>query len=70
MKRKHSKALFYKHKSLSSKDFSNINTPSKIFVPVPLCPHYRFIWSKYKDLQRRDEIHQVFRLGETVSVKV
>ena len=37
--RKHSESLLYKKKSLSSRDFSNINIPSKIFVSVSLCPY-------------------------------
>ena len=66
--RKHSESLLYKNKSISSRDFSNINIPSKIFVSLSLCPYYRFIWGKCKDLQRRGKIHQVFCLGGTVSV--
>ena len=66
--RKHSKSLLYKRKSISSRDFSNINISSKIFVSVSLCPYYRFIWDKCKDLQRRGKIHQVFCLDGTVSV--
>ena len=68
--RKHSESLLYKKKFISSKDFSNINIPSKIFLSVSLCPYYRFIWGKCKDLQRRGKIHQVFCLGGTVSVKL
>ena len=56
--RKHSEILLYKKKSISSRDFSNINIPSKIFVFVSLCPYYRFIWGKCKDFQRRGKIHQ------------
>ena len=65
---KHSESLLYKKKSISSRDFSNINIPSKIFVSLSLCPYYRFISDKCKDLQRRGKIHQVFCLGGTVSV--
>ena len=70
VKRKHSESLLYKKKSMSSSDFLNVNIPSKIFVSVSLCPYYRFIWGKCKDLQRRFKIHQVFCLGGTVSVKL
>ena len=66
LNRKHSKSLLNKRKSISSRDFSNINISSKIFVSVSLCPYYRFIWGKCKDLQRRGKIHQVFCLGGTV----
>ena len=67
---KHSEILLYKKKSLSSRDFLNINIPSKVFMSVSLCPYYRFIWGKCKDLQRRGKIHQVFCLGATVPVKL
>ena len=63
-------SLPFKKKSVSSGDFSNINISSKIFVSVSLCPYYRFIWGKCKDLQRCGKIHQVFYLGGTVSVKL
>ena len=39
--RKHSETLMYKKRSLSPRDFSNINISSKIFVSVSLCPYYR-----------------------------
>ena len=68
--RKHSESLLYKKKSISSRDFSNINIPSKIFVSVSLCPYYQFIWDKCKDLQRRGKMYQVFCLGGTVSYKL
>ena len=55
--RKHSESLLFKKKSISSRDFSNINISSKIFVSVSLCPYYRLIWGKCKDLQRRGKIH-------------
>ena len=70
LNRKHSESLLFKKKSISSRDFSNINISSKIFVSVSLCPYYRFIWGKCKDLQRGGKIHQVFCLGGTVSVKL
>ena len=41
-----------------------------VFVSVSLCPYYRYIWGKCKDLQRTGEIYQVFCLGDTVAVKV
>ena len=60
----------YKKISISSRDFSNINIPSKKFMSVSLCSYYRFIWGKCKDVQSRGKIHQVFCLGRTVSVKL
>ena len=35
-----------------------------------LCPYYRFLWGKCKDLQRKDLINQVFSLGAVVTIKV
>ena len=67
---KYSKGLLYKKKSMSSRDFSNVNISSKILVSVSLCPYYRFIWDKSKYLQRRCKIHQVFCLGRTLLVKI
>ena len=63
--RKHLQTSLYKKKSLSSRDFSNIHIPYKIFVSLSLCPYYQLIWVTVKD-----KIHQVFCLGGTVSVKL
>ena len=57
-------------KSISSKDFSQLNIHGKVFVSVSVCPYYRYIRGKCKDLQRRGEICQVFCLGGTIAVKV
>ena len=57
-------------KSISSRYFLNINISSEIFVSVLLCPCYRFVWGKYKDLQRRGKIHPVLCLGGIVPVKL
>ena len=35
-----------------------------------LCPCYRFLWGKHKDLQRKDLINQAFCLGAVVTIKV
>ena len=68
--RKHPEALLRNKKTISSKDFSHLNVHGKVFVSVSLCPYYRFIWGKCKDLQRRGKIYQVFCLGGTIAVKV
>lgn len=36
--KRHSETLLYKKKSVSSRDFSNVNIPSEISVSVSLCP--------------------------------
>ena len=41
--RKHETILQNK-KSISSKDFSHLDTNGKVFVSVALCPYYRYIW--------------------------
>ena len=55
-----------KKKSIIDKD---LNVHGKVFVSVPLCPYYRHIWSKCKELQR-GKTYQVFCLGVTIAVKV
>ena len=68
--RKHPEAMLRNKKSISNKYFSHSNVHGKVFVSVSLCPYYRYIWGKCKDLQRRGKIYQVFCLGGTVAVKV
>ena len=68
--RKHPEAILRNKKSISNKDFSHLNVHGKVFVSVSLCPYYRYIWGKCKDLQRRGKIYQVFCLGGTIAVKV
>ena len=68
--RKHPEAMLRNKKSISNKDFSHLNVYGKVFVSVSLCPYYRYIWDKCKDLQRRGEIYQVFCLGGTIEIKV
>ena len=53
--RKHSEAMLQRKKDINSKN--------KVFVTHSLCPYYRFLWGKCKDLQRKVRINQVFRLG-------
>ena len=60
--RKHSEAMLHLKKS--------INSCSNVCIMNSLCPYYRFLWGKCKDLQRKDLINQVFRLGTVVTIKV
>ena len=55
--RKHSETLLYKRKSISSRDFPNINIPSKIFVFVSLCPCYRLFRVSVKTF--REEVQYI-----------
>ena len=50
--RKHSEAMLQRKK--------DINQKSKVFVSHSLCPYYRFLWGKCKELQRKGRINQVF----------
>ena len=60
--RKHSEAMLQRKKDINSKN--------KVFVTHSLCPYYRFLWGKCKDLQRKGRISQVFCLGAVVTVRV
>ena len=58
----HSEAMLHFKKS--------INLCSNIYITNSLCPYYRFLWGKCKDLQRKGLINQVFCLGAVVTIKV
>lgn len=66
----HSEAFFNKKRSIGSRDLSNNNIPSKIFVSTSLYLYYQLNWGKCKDLQRRGKNHQVFRLSGTLLVGI
>ena len=42
-----------KDKLISGKNFGHLNVTNKVLVSVSLCPYYRYIWGKCKDLQRQ-----------------
>ena len=60
--RKHSELMLPSKKSISSK--------SKVYINHSLCPYYRYIWEKCKDLQRKDKASQVVCLGAVVTIRV
>ena len=60
--RKHSEAKLQRKKDINSKN--------KVFVTHSLCPYYRFLWGKCKDLQRKGRIIQVFCPGAVVTIRV
>ena len=41
-----------------------------VFVSLSLCPYYRYIWGKCKDLQRQGKVNHVFCLGGVVCIKL
>ena len=59
---KHSEAMLQHKKDIKQK--------SKVFVSHSLCPYYRFLWGKCKELQRKGRINQVFCLGAIVTVRI
>ena len=58
--RKHLEAMLQHKKDISKK--------SKVFVSHPLCPYYWFLWRKCKELQRKDQVNQVFCLGAIITI--
>ena len=60
--RKHSEDMLRLKKIISSR--------SKFFISDSLCPYYRYLWGKCKDLQRRGFLNQVFCLGAVATIKV
>ena len=62
MNRKHPEAMLRLRKS--------INSCNNIFVMNFLCPYYRFLWGKCKDLQRKNLINQIFFIGAVATIEV
>ena len=54
--RKHSEDVLRLKKIISSR--------SKVFISNSLCPYYRYLWDKCKELQRRGIFSQVFFLAQ------
>ena len=52
LNRKHSAAILQRKK--------DINKKSKMFISHSLCPYYRFLCGKCKELQRKGQVNQVF----------
>ena len=68
--RKHAESIVSKKFILSSTDFSRLNINNKVYANPSLCPYYRYLWGRCKDLQRRKMIHHVFCLGSAVAIKL
>ena len=68
--RKNAEALLKDKKWISGKSFGHLHVTNKVFVSVSLCPYYRYIWGKCKDLQRQGKVHHVFCLGGIVCIKL
>ena len=68
--RKHTESILSNKFTLSSMDFSRLNINNKVYVNPFLCPYYRYLWGRCKDLQRRKMIHHVFCLGSVVAIEL
>ena len=56
---------------MSSTDFFRLNVINKIYVNPSLCPYYRYLWGRCKDLQRRKiTLHYIFCLKSVVAIKL
>ena len=60
--RKHSEAMLHRKKDIIKK--------SKVFVSYSLCPDYRFLWGKCKELRRKGQVNQVFCLGAVAAIRI
>ena len=60
--RKHSEAMLQRKK--------DINKKSKVFFNRSLCPYYRFLWGKSKELQSKSWVNQVFCHWSVVTVRI
>ena len=68
--RKYAEALLKDKKRISGKNVEHLHVINKVFVSASLCPYYRYIWGKCKDLQRQGEVHHVFYRGGIVCIKL
>ena len=53
-------ALLKNKKSISGINFGHLYVTNKVYVSVSLCPYYRFIWGKCKNLQKKGKVHHFF----------
>ena len=67
---KYAEAMLKDKKRISGKNFGHLNVTNKLFVSVSLCPYYRYIWGKCKDLQRQGKVHHVFHVGNIFCIKL
>ena len=56
-------------RKLCCKNFGHLHVTNKV-VSLSLCPYYRYIWGKCKDLPRQGNMHHVFSLGGIVCTKL
>ena len=68
--RKLPKLLLQIKGTISSMSYNHLNITGRVFVNTSLCPYYRFLWGQCKSLVNKKKIHQVFCLGDVVSIKL
>ena len=57
-------------KAISSMSYNHLNITGRVFANTSLCPYYQFLWGQCKSLVNKKKIHQVFCLGDVVSIKL
>ena len=56
------------HSDLMLRIKKNISSKSKVYITNSLCPYYRFLWAKCKELQKKGKVQQIFGLGTVVII--
>ena len=56
------------HSDLMLRIKKNISSKSKVYITNLLCPYYRFLWARCKELQRKGKVEQVFGLGAVLRI--
>ena len=59
-----------KHSELMLRSKKSISSNSKVYINNSLCPYYRYIWCKCKDLQGKDKVNQIFSFGAVVTIRI
>ena len=57
-------------RKLKMDDINGLTKDSRIYINESLCPYYRLLWSKCKDLLNRNKIYRFWTSIGTVRVKV
>ena len=50
--------------------YNHLNITGRVFMNTSLRPYYRFLWGQCNSLENKKKIHQVFCLGDAVSIKL
>ena len=59
-----------KHSELMLRSKKSISSNSKVYINNSLCPYYRYIWCKCKDLQGKGKVNQIFCFGAVVTIRI